>query len=434
MKLFTVVFVLWSGMVFSQKYIPIDTADRNKRDQAVLVYQQSNKQFIESVKKKYSGKEGKMMVKDFEGFFKDFEKEIKEGSFCFDSRFIDYSYQMLNNLRKDNPLIPVNTQILISKEPNLNAYCMPDGTFVLNMGLFYWLDNDDQLAGVLSHELSHKILEHSLKRELHIAQETLVSKTKKEVKTINKQKYNKNRAALDLIKSKLYATGELNKKNEYSADSLGIILVKKSLYKQGAFIKALQLTAKYDTLKPKGLNIEIYKKMFNLPKQSFKEEWLNREGFSQYDYSLYKDKFNKDSLSSHPEEEDRIKRLKEDFPELKKESGGFAPSETFKKLQEIAKNEQVPSVYFFEEYGVGIYLCLMHLQANAEDAYYREWLGKCFNKIYEGRKKYQVNRYLDRIDPKDQSESYQQFLSFMWNLSLDEIKNIADYYTPKAST
>jgi uncharacterized protein YaaN involved in tellurite resistance len=43
-------------------------------------------------------------------------------------------------------------------------------------------------------------------------------------------------------------------------------------------------------------------------------------------------------------------------------------------------------------------------------------------------KNYNLNRYLDRVDPKNQSESYQQFLNFMWNLSLDEIKNIADYY------
>lgn len=434
MKFIKILFIFYSGIIFSQKYIPIDTADKSERDLAVSAFKKSNKQYIESIKKQYSGKEGKLMVKEYEGFFKDFEEEIKKGTFCFDSRFIDYSNQMLANLRKDNPLIPNNTQILISKDPSLNAYCLPDGTFVLNMGLFYWLSNDDQLAAVVSHELSHKILEHSLKKQLYLIKNELSSKSKGEAKNIKKQKYNKSRIAFDLIKNKLYATGELSKKNEYSADSLGVILVKASSYNQGAFIEALQLMAKYDTLKPKGLNIGTYKKVFNLPNQSFRDEWLNIEGFSQYDYSLYKEKLNKDSLSSHPELKNRIDRLKKDFPELEKKSKKSISSTALKNLQGIAKNEQVPSMYFFEEYGLGIYLCLIHLQENIKDIYYKEWLGKCFEKIYEGRKNYQLNRYLERVDPKKQSESYQQFLNFMWNLSLDEIKNITDYYTQKASS
>jgi hypothetical protein len=63
------------------------------------------------------------------------------------------------------------------------------------------------------------------------------------------------------------------------------------------------------------------------------------------------------------------------------------------------------------------------------EAYYKKWLGYCFSKIYEGRKNYKLNRYLDRIDPKEQSESYQQYLSFVWNLRLNEIKEIADFYS-----
>ena len=59
---------------------------------------------------------------------------------------------------------------------------------------------------------------------------------------------------------------------------------------------------------------------------------------------------------------------------------------------------------------------------------HKKLLGEGFKKIYQARKEYKLNRYLDRIDPKNQSESYIQFLSFMWNLSLEEIKNIADFY------
>ena len=63
-----------------------------------------------------------------------------------------------------------------------------------------------------------------------------------------------------------------------------------------------------------------------------------------------------------------------------------------------------------------------------DDNFYREWLGKSFQKIYNARKEYKLNKYLDQISPKDQTESYIQFLSFMWNLKLEEIKNIAEFY------
>jgi hypothetical protein len=50
---------------------------------------------------------------------------------------------------------------------------------------------------------------------------------------------------------------------------------------------------------------------------------------------------------------------------------------------------------------------------------------------HQARKEYKLNRYLDAIDPKEHSESYIQFLSFMWNLELEEINQIATHYSTK---
>jgi hypothetical protein len=51
--------------------------------------------------------------------------------------------------------------------------------------------------------------------------------------------------------------------------------------------------------------------------------------------------------------------------------------------------------------------------------------------MYEAKKEYKFNRYVEQLAPKDQSKSYFQFLNFLWNLNLEEYKNIADYYTKK---
>jgi Zn-dependent protease with chaperone function len=433
MKFLNLIFIFCSGILLAQNYVPLDTLDRLNREIEANSFMISAGNFINSIKGNYPKKIEKLIAKNYEEFNKEFEKKIKEGNFIYDSRFSSYVNTIFNRLKEGNPNLPQNLHFLISKDPSLNAYCLPNGTFVLNLGLFYWLDNDDEFASVLAHELSHNMLKHSLKIEEKRVSDHLSSNTKTQIKSIKKQKYNKSSAALDLFKTKLYASGEMRKNNEYQADSLGFLILKNSPFNEMLFIDALKLMIEYDSIKPSGVKEDIYRKVFNLPNQPFNENWFKSEDFSNYDYSLYQEKINKDSISTHPEIEDRIKKLKKNFAFIKDNSLKTEPSKELIELQMIAHYEQIPSMYFFEEYGTGIYLSLIQLQKNSKDSYYREWMGKCFEKIYEGRKNYILNRYLRRVDPENQSKSYQQFLNFMWNLSLEEIKNISDYYNKKTS-
>jgi len=59
------------------------------------------------------------------------------------------------------PLLPgtppehVQWRILAWREPLVNAVSLPDGTIYVSTGLLALLENDDQLAGVLAHEIAH---------------------------------------------------------------------------------------------------------------------------------------------------------------------------------------------------------------------------------------------------------------------------------------
>ncbi len=218
------------------------------------------------------------------------------------------------------------------------------------------------------------------------------------------------------------------RKLEMQADYLGYVIFKNSDFKKNEFINGLQKLQTFDTISPRELKIETYKKLFDLPKQAFKEKWMKKEDFSLYNYNFYKEKLNKDSLASHPEMTKRIEMLKKTFPELNTSVDPEKPSEAYLALKKTARMEILPNYFHSEDYGLGIYVAMQFLQDGEEEKYYKSWLGKCFSKIYEARKNYNLNRYLDRVEPKNQSESYQQFLNFMWNLSLEEIKNISDYY------
>ena len=44
--------------------------------------------------------------------------------------------------------------------PEFSALCTPDGTIIITIGLLEQLDNEDELAFVLGHEVSHAIYRH----------------------------------------------------------------------------------------------------------------------------------------------------------------------------------------------------------------------------------------------------------------------------------
>ncbi|MFC3160260.1 Peptidase family M48 [Chryseobacterium arachidis] len=425
-KLISFLFLSAFVISFGQIYKPMDTADYAQRKDFLRNFATNNENLIKKSKTDYSGKRGNELSKIYKEFEKDFEKKVKEKDFVFNSVFDAKVTSLIERLRKNNPQIPQNLKILIAKDNTPNAYCFADGTFVINMGLFNWLNNDDQLAAVISHELGHKISEHTLKVFLNIIDQDQMDRVV--VQTIKSNKENRNQRAFDVLKNRIYRKGAENRKQEMQADSLGYVVFKNSDFKKAEFINTLKRLEDFDTISPRELKVETYKKYFNLPKQEFKDKWLKKEDFSLYNYNNFKEKLDKDSLKSHPEITLRINHLKKLFPELKTEAADEKASESYAALEKIARMETLPNFYHSEDYGVGIYVSLQFLQDNEEEKYYKSWLGKCFTKIYEARKNYNLNRYLDRVDPKNQSESYQQFLNFMWNLSLDEIKNIAEYY------
>lgn len=430
-KIVSFLFLYGFIICFGQTYKPIDTADYLKRKEFLKSFAVNNENLVTKSKNTYSGKRGSELSKIYKDLDKDFEKQVKNKDFVFNSVFEGKVKSLIARLKKNNPQIPQDLTILIAKDNTPNAYCFADGVFVINMGLFNWLDNDDQLGAVISHELGHKISEHSLKTFLQMIDQDQLDKIT--LLDIKATKENRNERAFNIMKNRIYRKGAERRKDEMQADSLGYAIFKNSDFKKGEFINTLKRLQDYDTISPRELKVETYKKYFDLPKQGFKDKWLKKEDFSLYNYNNFKEKLNKDSLASHPEVVLRIEKLRKIFPELKNDADAEKASESYAALEKIARMEMLPNLFHSEDYGVGIYTCLQFLQDNEEEKYYQDWLGKCFVKIYEGRKNYNLNRYLDRVDPKNQSESYQQFLNFMWNLSLDEIKNIADYYQTKES-
>lgn len=426
-------FCLGFMMVNAQIYSPIDTADGDFRSALKSKYESVFLNYNTQLKSEYQGKKKNELLGAFKSFQEEFLEEIEEGNFVQDKRFQDLLDEILLELQSKNPEIPKDQRILISKYANVNAYAMPDGTLVMNMGSFKFLENEDQIASIIAHEIAHNVLGHVLKTQIKQIDDDISGKYQTKVKAIKQKKYGQNTQAFQLMQNLLYEESAIRRVQEKEADSLGFKYFSKSRYKDDEFVNAFKLLQRYDTIKPAGLPVEIYSKYFDLPSQPFHEKWLEMEDFSRYDYTKFKEKIDKDSIASHPEALERISSLQKNFPKLETIELPVEPSDRFKELQKIAEWEEVPNLFFLKQYGMAIFVSLLRLEEKADAGFYKYWLGKSFGKVYEARKQYRLNRYLDTVNPKEQSESYQQFLSFMWNLSLDELKNIADFYSEKES-
>ncbi|MGC4129803.1 MAG: M48 family metallopeptidase [Bergeyella sp.] len=414
---------------YTQSYLPIDTADYAMRKEFLTAFKKRNEEYIKTQKARHSGRVANEVSKHYTEYFKDFEKEIKNKDYAFRTPFNEMLNDILAKLMSGNPQIPSDMKILIAKDNTPNASCLPDGTFIIHMGLFNWMDNEEQIASVLSHEIAHKLKEHSLNSIIANLQEEKKDTEKvKEIKTSTVNRYDK---AFDVLKDRLYRQQGKSRKHEIQADSLGYVLYSKAGFKKSEFINAMKNLRDFDSISPRVLKEETYRKLYTLPNLPFKDKWLKGEDFSLYNYDFYKEKLDKDSLSSHPEFTERISEMEKYFLELKTEEASGEASEGFKNLRKTAKMEILPNFYQSEDYGVGIYVAMQMIQDEFEEGYVKSWIGKFFGKIRDGRKNYNLNRYLDRVDPKKQSESYQQFLGFMWNLNLDEISSFADYYQKK---
>jgi len=431
---------LLSGLIFlvyssinAQIYTPIDTANLAVRTNAGKVYIEDAKQYYNLAKSDYLSGERSLFRKRCDNLDKVMNKDILSGQYIFDARFNKMIEQILHEIISSNPTIPTNIKLYVSRDNSLNASSLGNKSFILNVGSFYYLQNEDQLAATICHEISHFLLNHVLRDIQYKYGLKKATDLKEEISEIKNDNENRGDKAYNKLKNLLYKEGFLNKKQEFEADSMGYVLYRNTHFHKADYLNSFKLEEAYDTIRPIGLNLDIYKEVFHLPAQAFKEDWMKKEDFSKYDYSKYKDRYNEDSLQSHPKTDLRIKALKQSFPELINVEDYRKPTNEFLELQRISELEQPCTFEIQEEYGLGVYFCLFRIQNGDNVDYYKNRLGDFFQKIYDARKEYKLNRYLERVDPKKQPESYQQFLNFMWNLNLTEIKNIADYYTKKGS-
>jgi predicted Zn-dependent protease len=81
-----------------------------------------------------------------------------------DPNIINYVNKIGNKIVTALPPQPFNYRFYIIKEDVYNAFASPAGNIFINSGLFEAMENEEELAGILAHEIAHVVCRHISQR------------------------------------------------------------------------------------------------------------------------------------------------------------------------------------------------------------------------------------------------------------------------------
>jgi predicted Zn-dependent protease len=93
------------------------------------------------------------------------EQEVLDNSGLLyqDPELENYFNRVAKKLRTNSIAPDFHFQIKVLKDSNLNAFAFPNGVIYLHTGIIAHMDNEAQLAALLSHEMTHCTHRHSLR-------------------------------------------------------------------------------------------------------------------------------------------------------------------------------------------------------------------------------------------------------------------------------
>lgn len=167
------------------------------------------------------------------------EKQLK---FSYEIDVNERVEKILNRLEPVADRKDVVFTIFVVDDDEVNAFSLPGGYLYINKGLIERVKNDDQLAGVIAHEMAHVTAKHSIKRLQGAYGATIL--TGAAIASGNGEFA----AGIDLAASSVFFAN--SREDEFEADELGIKYMKSAGYDPIHMASMLQILLDYQNKQP----------------------------------------------------------------------------------------------------------------------------------------------------------------------------------------
>lgn len=331
---------------------------------------------------------------------------LKSGKLLYGDPMSNYVNRVADNLLINQPELKENLRFYVIRVPFVNAFALDPGVIIVTTGLLAQIENEAQLAFVLSHEIIHILKKHSI--DLYLTG-----------KKLGRSKDDSNPQMVD---SRIYKYHYRSRIHENEADKLGVAqFLSKSEYKLDV------IDGVFDVLQFGHLpfdELPDYTKYFENNFYKFPDNLILKE---TKPISTLVDE--DDTLSTHP----NIKNRRITMNNYIKEFDGanrklfIQPKEIFLTIRDIARFETIHAQIIDHDYINASYNIFIMLKAYPENSFLESAMTSC---LY-GISKYKTNGYSNEIidSYKDKEGNIQQIFYFFTKLNRKEINILALRYS-----
>lgn len=369
-------------------------------------------------------KEGKTKA-DYTKLYNDRLTQIKEvlttTRLVSDPAVVNYVQQVVQKIiAGNNDLKTVNPRVVLTRDWWPNAYCMGEGTIVVNAGLFIYLNTEAEFAFVLAHELAHLRLNHSGQAIEHYVETINSEWFQSELKRLYKEQYNVNKQLEQLVKPVVFNSRRHSRDKETQADQYAYQYVLNSGFYTGAVESVLKTLDRVDdTSAFRPIQVD---QMLNFANYPFKQKWIQKETsiFSEMkEDTTVAEKQDLDSMKTHPDCLKRIELFHKLNPVLK--GSDFLVNETmFQQLHTNFLVEIAEECYNGGNLSRNLYYSLQMIHENRFLPYAVYSVARCLNRMYEEQKNHHLGLYID-VENKLYNKDYNLLLRMIGRIRLNEL-------------
>ncbi|HEX6223776.1 MAG TPA: M48 family metalloprotease [Chryseolinea sp.] len=356
-----------------------------------------------------------------------FMEKVLDGAFIKDDSLERYVGNVLNNIVNNNSLKSYPRRALILSSPHVNAVCYGQGIYAVTVSLLGRIENEDQLAFILAHELAHDELGHIRARIIAEADLDLEEKARRQTFKVISGKIDSEE--IQEFRNLVYGYCKHSRANEMRADSMALTLLRNAHYNEHEAFSAL--TVLHAAQSPKHeIGAELFAP-FHSAENPFQDYWLNDRLTVYSKNYMGTFLYSADSIETHPSISVRKKALAA-YVARPSEKHTVQPLDFAVAVSEIAAFETVESAYKSRQYDLSLYYALQLFNRYPKNAYLVSRIGKILTDLYEIKGLPRFENYVAKYTHNYCNE-LKLVNSFLYNLTQEELGEIAFRFLSNAS-
>ena len=387
-------------------------------------YQEQHKEELS----KLPSRNRKDLVEVYQQRWKNIQEKFDKKEIYTDAAAQEYLNRVVKVIRQGNPTVAAtDISCYFSRSYIPNAESIGEGIILFNMGLFQRLDNEDQVAFVLCHEMAHILLHHAE----NSIQQYVAAINSEEVQTalhrIKGSEYRKHQQLEKLMKGLSFDSRRHSRDHEAEADSMAVELMRNTRFALSGAVSTLALL---DTIDTDTLNMsQCLPKLFNAPEYPFRKKWIAQDEGLLGGHAKIDEGEMADSLKTHPDCKKRILLLSGLMKAWSQPAAAtfVVDSAAFTSLRNAFHYEAIEYAYLSGNYTESLFLTLELLQTNPNDEYLVAQVGRLLNGLYNAQKSHTLSKITDLPAP-GYPPNYNLLLQFIQNLYLEDLAAISHYY------